>query len=171
MTPLCEVECGVPPSHTLCLGRYSCCSPAGSARGAAQVGSGAESRRPHLSLFHSDRNHGERLRLAGCCLAAVCRSAGQNSVEFFPVFLVVLWISGLFFNQEIASVVGLAYLFSRLMYFNGYAESTKRRLPGFRIGVAMLLILTSLSIGGITNSMCDNYFDFNLGKKIRKMFL
>ncbi|XP_032904566.1 microsomal glutathione S-transferase 2 isoform X2 [Amblyraja radiata] len=97
--------------------------------------------------------------------------AQQNSVEFFPVFLVVLWISGLFFNQEIASVVGLAYLFSRLMYFNGYAESTKRRLPGFRIGVAMLLILTSLSIGGITNSMCDNYFDFNLGKKIRKMFL
>lgn len=45
------------------------------------------------------------------------------------------------------------------------------RLPGFRIGIAMLLILTSLSIGGITNSMCDNYFDFNLGKKIIKMFL
>ncbi|XP_051865375.1 microsomal glutathione S-transferase 2 [Pristis pectinata] len=97
--------------------------------------------------------------------------AQQNSVEFYPPFLVVLWSSGLFFNEEIASVIGLVYLFSRCMYFNGYAESTKRRLPGFRIGIAMLLILTSLSIGGIANSVSDKYFDFNLAKKMRKMFL
>ncbi|XP_069781447.1 microsomal glutathione S-transferase 2 isoform X2 [Narcine bancroftii] len=97
--------------------------------------------------------------------------AQQNSVEFFPVFLVVFWISGLFSNQEIASIIGLAYLFSRCLYFNGYAESSKRRLPGFRIGIAMLLILTILSIGGILNSMSDKYFDFNLAKMIRKLFL
>ncbi|XP_048477009.1 microsomal glutathione S-transferase 2 isoform X2 [Rhincodon typus] len=53
--------------------------------------------------------------------------AQQNSVEFYPVFLVVFWTSGLFFNQEITSILGLVYLFSRHMYFTGYAESMKGR--------------------------------------------
>ncbi|XP_062901142.1 microsomal glutathione S-transferase 2 isoform X2 [Mobula hypostoma] len=97
--------------------------------------------------------------------------AQQNSVEFYPMFLIVLWSSGLFFNQEIASIVGLLYLFSRFMYFNEYAKSAKRRLPGFRIGIAVLLILASMSIGGITNSLFDKYFDFNIAKKIKKMIL
>ncbi|XP_062901143.1 microsomal glutathione S-transferase 2 isoform X3 [Mobula hypostoma] len=101
----------------------------------------------------------------------LCNCHWQNSVEFYPMFLIVLWSSGLFFNQEIASIVGLLYLFSRFMYFNEYAKSAKRRLPGFRIGIAVLLILASMSIGGITNSLFDKYFDFNIAKKIKKMIL
>ncbi|XP_072898828.1 microsomal glutathione S-transferase 2 isoform X1 [Hemitrygon akajei] len=113
----------------------------------------------------------QRLCLAGCCFTAVCHSAGQNSVEFYPTFLVVLWSSGLFFNQEIASIIGLLYLFSRFIYFNEYAKSAKRRLPAFRIGIAMLLILVCMSTGGIGNSLFDKYFDFNLAKKIKKIIL
>ncbi|XP_072898829.1 microsomal glutathione S-transferase 2 isoform X2 [Hemitrygon akajei] len=97
--------------------------------------------------------------------------AQQNSVEFYPTFLVVLWSSGLFFNQEIASIIGLLYLFSRFIYFNEYAKSAKRRLPAFRIGIAMLLILVCMSTGGIGNSLFDKYFDFNLAKKIKKIIL
>ncbi|XP_067881076.1 microsomal glutathione S-transferase 2 [Heterodontus francisci] len=96
--------------------------------------------------------------------------AQQNSIEFYPLFLVVLWTSGLYFNQEIASVFGLAYLISRFMYFIGYAESTKGRIPGFKIALVMLLMLICLSSVGITNSMIDKYFDFNIAKKISKLF-
>ncbi|XP_067850120.1 microsomal glutathione S-transferase 2 [Heptranchias perlo] len=97
--------------------------------------------------------------------------AQQNSIEFYPLFLVVLWTTGLFFNQEIASIFGLVYLLSRYKYFHGYADSAKGRLSGFKIGTVTLLILISLSVGGITNCIIDKYFDLNIAKKISKLFL
>ncbi|XP_078097870.1 microsomal glutathione S-transferase 2 [Mustelus asterias] len=96
--------------------------------------------------------------------------AQQNSIEFYPLFLVVLWTSGLFFNQEVASVFGCVYLFGRHVYFIGYAESTKGRIPGFKIGLAMLFILFILSFLGTANCLIDKYFDINLIKKISKLF-
>ncbi|XP_041031092.1 microsomal glutathione S-transferase 2 [Carcharodon carcharias] len=96
--------------------------------------------------------------------------AQQNLNEFYPLFLVVLWTSGLFFNQEVASVFGFIYLLGQHMYFIGYAESTKGRIPGFKIGIAMLLILIILSFFGITDCMIDKYFDINIAKKISKLF-
>ncbi|XP_060707299.1 microsomal glutathione S-transferase 2 isoform X2 [Hemiscyllium ocellatum] len=96
--------------------------------------------------------------------------AQQNSVEFYPMFLVVFWTSGMFFNQEITSILGLVYLFSRHMYFTGYAESMKGRIPGFKIGIAVLFILLGLSSVAIINCMMDEYFDFNIAKKISKLF-
>ncbi|GCB62518.1 microsomal glutathione S-transferase 2 [Scyliorhinus torazame] len=96
--------------------------------------------------------------------------AQQNSIEFYPLFLVVLWTSGLFFNEEVASVFGLIYLFGRHVYFTGYKESTMGRIPGFKIGISILLVLFILSFFGITTCIIDKYFDFNVIKKISKLF-
>uniref|UniRef100_A0A7M4ENF2 Microsomal glutathione S-transferase 2 n=1 Tax=Crocodylus porosus TaxID=8502 RepID=A0A7M4ENF2_CROPO len=51
----------------------------------------------------------------------------QNCVEYYPVFLVDLWIAGWFFNQEVAALLGLVYMFARHKYFHGYVESVKGR--------------------------------------------
>ncbi|KAK6493774.1 microsomal glutathione S-transferase 2 [Huso huso] len=92
--------------------------------------------------------------------------AHQNCLEFYPLFQVVLWTAGVFFNEAIAVVFGLAYLFGRHMYFFGYQRATKERLPGFYLCVVLLLTLTGLGAAGILNRILDEYFDIDLPKKI-----
>ncbi|KFV64477.1 Microsomal glutathione S-transferase 2 [Dryobates pubescens] len=53
--------------------------------------------------------------------------AQQNCVEFYPVFLTLLWTAGWFFNQEVASLLGVLYVFTRYKYFHGYVQSVKGR--------------------------------------------
>ncbi|MEQ2168856.1 hypothetical protein GOODEAATRI_018995, partial [Goodea atripinnis] len=47
--------------------------------------------------------------------------------EYFPIFITVMWTSGVFFSQGLSSVCGLLYLYGRLRYFWGYAESAEGR--------------------------------------------
>ncbi|XP_027645923.1 microsomal glutathione S-transferase 2 isoform X2 [Falco biarmicus] len=54
--------------------------------------------------------------------------AQQNCVEFYPIFLTVLWTAGWFFNQELASFLGVLYVFARYKYFHGYVQSVKGSL-------------------------------------------
>uniref|UniRef100_A0A3B3Y6I5 Microsomal glutathione S-transferase 2 n=1 Tax=Poecilia mexicana TaxID=48701 RepID=A0A3B3Y6I5_9TELE len=55
--------------------------------------------------------------------------AHQNCVEFYPLFLVTLWTCGMFFSEVLAAATGLVYMAARQLYFNGYTQSTKKRLP------------------------------------------
>nr|XP_056711681.1 microsomal glutathione S-transferase 2 [Euleptes europaea] len=95
--------------------------------------------------------------------------AQQNCVESYPIFLVTLWIAGCFFNQEISAIFGLIFMFARHKYFHGYAESAKGRLAGFYLNAVVLMFLIALSTTGIVNSFLDEYLDFNIGKKLRKL--
>ncbi|XP_030048567.1 microsomal glutathione S-transferase 2 [Microcaecilia unicolor] len=96
--------------------------------------------------------------------------AQQNCVEFYPLFLVLLWTAGSFFNQELAAIIGLCYMYARHMYFHGYAESAKGRLSGFYWNLVILFSLLVLGAAGITNQALDEYLDFDLLKKIRQLF-
>ncbi|CAJ0918646.1 unnamed protein product, partial [Ranitomeya imitator] len=53
--------------------------------------------------------------------------AQQNCIEFYATFLVDLWVAGWFFNQELASLFGLLYIYGRHLYFYGYIQSAKGR--------------------------------------------
>ncbi|CAL8262384.1 unnamed protein product [Lota lota] len=53
--------------------------------------------------------------------------AQVNCTEYFPIFITVLWIAGLFFHQGVSSLCGLLYLYSRYCYFNGYSQSPQQR--------------------------------------------
>uniref|UniRef100_A0AC11BNL8 Microsomal glutathione S-transferase 2 n=1 Tax=Ovis aries TaxID=9940 RepID=A0AC11BNL8_SHEEP len=55
--------------------------------------------------------------------------AQQNCVEFYPIFIITLWMAGWYFNQVFATCLGLVYIYSRHQYFWGYAEAAKKRLP------------------------------------------
>ncbi|XP_065592428.1 microsomal glutathione S-transferase 2 [Cyrtonyx montezumae] len=96
--------------------------------------------------------------------------AQQNSAEFYPIFLTVLWIAGWFFNQELASLLGLLYLFARHKYFHGYAQSASGRLMGFYLSLIALACLTVLGAAGIVNSLMNEYLDVNIGKRFHKLF-
>ncbi|XP_063802564.1 microsomal glutathione S-transferase 2-like [Pseudophryne corroboree] len=96
--------------------------------------------------------------------------AQQNCVEFYPVFLVVLWMAGLFFYEEVAAAFGLLYIFARHIYFKGYVESAQGRIPGFYLSLVSLFLLLGLTAVGITNALLKRYLDVNFLKKVDHMF-
>ncbi|XP_064609081.1 microsomal glutathione S-transferase 2-like [Liolophura sinensis] len=97
--------------------------------------------------------------------------AQQNTLEFFPVFLVCLWVSGLFFNQVVAALVGLFYIYAREEYFNGYAEATEKRLGAFKKSVLALQVFLVLSLAGIVNTLLASYAGIDIKANIAKKYL
>ncbi|KAJ6667912.1 hypothetical protein lerEdw1_016233 [Lerista edwardsae] len=53
--------------------------------------------------------------------------AQANCSEYFPIFLSVLWVAGVFFHQALAAFCGIVYLYARYLYFTGYARSAQER--------------------------------------------
>ncbi|XP_067900127.1 leukotriene C4 synthase [Heterodontus francisci] len=84
-----------------------------------------------------------------------------NSSEYFPMFLSVFWIAGVFFSQALAACVGILYLYSRYKYFKGYSESALKRLSPLYFGAAMLWILIGLASVGVISQLCSQYLGYN----------
>ncbi|XP_051650247.1 leukotriene C4 synthase-like [Manacus candei] len=53
--------------------------------------------------------------------------AQANCSEYFPIFISLLWIAGIFFHQGVAVACGLLYLYTRLKYFQGYTVAAQGR--------------------------------------------
>ncbi|KFQ41707.1 Leukotriene C4 synthase, partial [Nestor notabilis] len=54
--------------------------------------------------------------------------AQANCSEYFPIFISLLWVAGIFFHQGMAAACGLLYLCTRFRYFQGYAVAAQGRL-------------------------------------------
>lgn len=78
--------------------------------------------------------------------------AQQNNLEFYPIFLTLLWTSSIFLHHAVPSVFGLIYLYARHKYFYGYSEAGEKRLPGFHLALKMLMILLILSVAGLVST-------------------
>ncbi|KFW00017.1 Microsomal glutathione S-transferase 2 [Eurypyga helias] len=96
--------------------------------------------------------------------------AQQNSVEFYPVFLTALWTAGWLFNEELASFLGLLYVFARYKYFHGYVQTAKGRLTGFYLSLVVLICLITLGAAGIVHGFLEEYLHFSITKKLHKLF-
>ncbi|XP_052005788.1 microsomal glutathione S-transferase 2 [Xyrauchen texanus] len=88
--------------------------------------------------------------------------AHQNGVEFYPIFLVLLWTSGIFCNEGLSAFGGLLYIVGREMYFTGYISETKKRLPGFYLGLFVILVLSVMASVGIIKSFLDKYLKIEM---------
>ncbi|KAM4826993.1 leukotriene C4 synthase isoform 2-T2 [Thomomys bottae] len=75
--------------------------------------------------------------------------AQVNCSEYFPLFLAVLWISGIFFHEGAAALCGLVYLFMRLRYFQGYARSPQLRLAPLYASARALWLLVAMAALGL----------------------
>ncbi|KAM5255837.1 microsomal glutathione S-transferase 2 [Ctenodactylus gundi] len=81
--------------------------------------------------------------------------AQQNCVEGYPVFMIVLWVAGWYFNQVFASCLGLLYMYARHKYFWGYAEASEKRILGFQMSLGIFALLTVLGTLGLANSFLN----------------
>ncbi|XP_070595203.1 leukotriene C4 synthase isoform X2 [Erythrolamprus reginae] len=75
--------------------------------------------------------------------------AQANCSEYFPIFLSLLWVAGVFFHQVLVAFCGVIYLCARYQYFKGYAHSAERRLGPMYFSSGILIILIGLSIVGL----------------------
>ncbi|XP_053321106.1 leukotriene C4 synthase-like [Spea bombifrons] len=85
-----------------------------------------------------------------------------NCSEYFPMFLAVLWLAGIFVHQGTAAACGLLYLFARYLYFQGYSSSPQKRLSPMYLNAAALWVLVGLSALGILNVLFAHYMGLEL---------
>ncbi|OPJ88122.1 hypothetical protein AV530_008144 [Patagioenas fasciata monilis] len=64
--------------------------------------------------------------------------AQANCSEYFPIFISLLWVAGVFFHQGVAAVCGLLYLYTRFRLGPLYASA---RLLWLLLGLALAGLL------------------------------
>ncbi|KAK5864317.1 hypothetical protein PBY51_015569 [Eleginops maclovinus] len=88
--------------------------------------------------------------------------AQANCSEYFPIFIIVLWISGVFFSEGLSCLCGLLYLYARLQYFQGYSESAQGRLAPLYSSTRVLWLLIWFCGAGVVLSFCRVYLNLDL---------
>ncbi|NWR74704.1 LTC4S synthase, partial [Centropus unirufus] len=75
--------------------------------------------------------------------------AQANCSEYFPIFISLLWVAGIFFHQGVAAACGLLYLYTRFQYFQGYAVAAQGRLGPLYASARLLWLLLGLAVAGL----------------------
>ncbi|XP_075716033.1 leukotriene C4 synthase-like [Rhinoderma darwinii] len=88
--------------------------------------------------------------------------AQVNCTEYFPLFLAVLWLSGIFFHQGTAAACGILYLFARYRYFKGYSVSSQGRLAPMYLNAGVLWFMISISALGILHVLVSHYLGVDI---------
>jgi glutathione S-transferase len=65
----------------------------------------------------------------------------MNTLEYLVPFLVLLWMCAIFFEPLWAAILGILWLFGRIVYAAGYWSAPQRRYPGFFIAMVSLILL------------------------------
>jgi glutathione S-transferase len=64
-----------------------------------------------------------------------------NTLEQLVPFVVALWLCAIFWAPLPAALLGVVWLFGRVLYAFGYYSAPKRRMPGFAIAMLTLIAL------------------------------
>ncbi|XP_046756366.1 leukotriene C4 synthase isoform X1 [Gallus gallus] len=75
--------------------------------------------------------------------------AQANCTEYFPIFLSLLWVAGIFFHQGVAAACGVLYLHARFRYFRGYTQAAQGRLGPLYASARLLWLLLGLAVAGL----------------------
>src|SRR4051812_32844052 len=73
----------------------------------------------------------------------------QNMLEWMPTFLVPLWICALYLSDIGAAALGLVWIIARAVYYVGYRQAVKKRVPGFLIQATACILLFIGAIVGV----------------------
>ncbi|KAM9312423.1 leukotriene C4 synthase-like [Gastrophryne carolinensis] len=92
--------------------------------------------------------------------------AQVNCTEYFPIFLAVLWVAGIFFHQGIAAICGLLYLYNRYEYFHGYAEAAQGRLRPMYVSSTLIWMLIAMSLLGLMEHFLITKFDISITENL-----
>jgi glutathione S-transferase len=72
-----------------------------------------------------------------------------NTLEYLVPFLVALWMCAIFFEPLPAAILGIVWLFGRVIYVFGYWSAPPRRQPGFILAMIALVLLLVLTAYGL----------------------
>ncbi|NXW12300.1 LTC4S synthase, partial [Circaetus pectoralis] len=75
--------------------------------------------------------------------------AQVNCSEYFPIFISLLWVAGIFLHQGVAAACGLLYLYTRFKYFQGYIVAAQGRLGPLYASAWLLWLLLGLAVAGL----------------------
>ena len=72
----------------------------------------------------------------------------QNTLEWMPIFLPLLWLFALYVSDWGAAVLGLVWIVGRIIFIRGYSEAAEKRHRGFFIqGIASGALLLGALAG------------------------
>ncbi|HEY1310078.1 MAG TPA: MAPEG family protein [Pseudolabrys sp.] len=72
----------------------------------------------------------------------------QNTLEWMPIFLPLLWLFALYVSDWGAAALGLVWIVGRVLYILGYTEAAEKRHNGFFVqGIASGTLLIGALIG------------------------
>ena len=77
----------------------------------------------------------------------------MNTLEQLVMTLPALWLSGLYFDSLVASLLGLAFFLGRVLYRAGYVKAPEKRGAGFGIGFLATLGLIGTALWGVITAL------------------
>jgi glutathione S-transferase len=71
----------------------------------------------------------------------------QNTLEWMPIFLPLLWFFVLYVNDWGAALLGLIWIVGRILYIRGYSQAAEKRHKGFflQMGASGALFIGTLA--------------------------
>ena len=70
-----------------------------------------------------------------------------NTLEWLPIFLPSLWLFALYWNDLVASGLGLVWIVGRYIYMTGYSKAAGSRSAGFGIQALAAAVLLFGALG------------------------
>ncbi|MDB5443443.1 MAG: hypothetical protein JWP86_417 [Phenylobacterium sp.] len=75
--------------------------------------------------------------------------AHYNTLEWLPIFLVSMWLFGIYWNDRLAAALGLVWIIGRIMYAVAYVQDPAKRGPGFLIQALATAVLLFGALGRV----------------------
>lgn len=72
-----------------------------------------------------------------------------NTLEWLPIFLPSLWLFAIYWSDLVATIMGVIWIFGRILYARGYAASADKREVGFVIQMLAAAVLLFGALGRV----------------------
>src|SRR5476651_1758282 len=73
----------------------------------------------------------------------------QNTLEWMPIFLPLLWLFAFYVGDIYAAALGLVWIVGRIVFIRGYREAAEKRHTGFFIQLGACGVLAIGALAGI----------------------
>ncbi|HEX6866999.1 MAG TPA: MAPEG family protein [Caulobacteraceae bacterium] len=73
----------------------------------------------------------------------------QNTLEWLPIYLASLWLFAVYWDDGVAAIIGVVWIFGRIVYALGYAKAAGSRTPGFLIQTLAAGVLLFGALGRV----------------------
>jgi glutathione S-transferase len=73
----------------------------------------------------------------------------QNTLEWLPMYLASLWLFAIYWDEAIATILGVIWIIGRILYGLGYAREARARSLGFMVQSLAVGVLLFGALGRV----------------------